>query len=359
MEELRKEFPVLSRYTYLNTPSCGLISKSLNEWRTTHDRSLLEEASIFRDAHKTHIKEIKSTVGRFFNASEGDVALIPNFTLGLNMLLDGLPKGSRILLLDKDYPSINWAVEYRDFEIFYASIDENLEANIEQAVMHHQPDIFVFSMVQYLNGIKIDALFLDQLKAYHPNLLLIADGTQYLGTELFNFSESALDVMLASTYKWLISSYGNAFMIIKDDAKQKITPRTIGFNSADGIFDSRDEISYIKYFEPGHQDTLNFGSLKFSLEWMEGYGVKHIAETNGELIRNAKEVFSEMGLLETSVQNRKEHSTIFNLNAGEVVFQKLRERRIICSQRAGGIRVGFHFYNTADDLNRLIDALRS
>jgi hypothetical protein len=89
------------------------------------------------------------------------------------------------LLLEKDYPSINWAFESRDFEICYAAISADLEANIEQAVAQHQPDIFAFSMVQYLNGIKIDIVILKQLKAYHPNLLLIADGTQYLGTEAF------------------------------------------------------------------------------------------------------------------------------------------------------------------------------
>jgi selenocysteine lyase/cysteine desulfurase len=359
MEELRREFPVLSKYTYLNTPSCGLISNSLNEWREKHNRSLRDEASLFRDTHNMQLREVKNTVRNFFSATESHIALIPNFSLGINMLLDALDPKLKILLLETDYPSINWAVQHRGFEVVFAAIDGDLEQNIEQAILHHQPDVFVFSVVQYLNGIKIDFQFLDQLKAYHPKLLLIADGTQYLGTESFNFSESPFDILLASSYKWLISGYGNAFMIVKEEAKHYIAPRTIGFNSADGNFGKQNEIPLIKYFEPGHLDTLNFGSLQHSLRWMEKLGVDKITEWNANLIKKAKEAFSELGLLEEAVVQRNEHATIFNLNAGEAVFKTLTENRIICSQRANGIRVGFHFYNTEDDLLQLLDILKT
>ena len=60
----------------------------------------------------------------------------------MNMILDGLPKGQKILLLKGDYPSVNWPTESRDFELCYAEIDENLEKNIEAAAEEHQPDIF-------------------------------------------------------------------------------------------------------------------------------------------------------------------------------------------------------------------------
>jgi selenocysteine lyase/cysteine desulfurase len=37
---------------------------------------------------------------------------------------------------------------------------------------------------------------------------------------------------------------------------------------------------------------------------------------------------------------------------------KLRAAGIRASIRAGAVRVGFHLYNTEDDLHRLLDALR-
>ena len=52
------------------------------------------------------------------------------FSFGFNTLLDGLPRDLKVLMLKSDYPSINWAVEHRDFNVCYANIDDNLEENI-------------------------------------------------------------------------------------------------------------------------------------------------------------------------------------------------------------------------------------
>jgi selenocysteine lyase/cysteine desulfurase len=274
MKELKKEFPVLDRYTYLNTASCGLISQSLVAWRHEHDKRLLTGGSVFRDTHKDQIKSIRASVAGFFDASEHETALVPNFSFGFNTLLGGFTPRSKILLLKTDYPSINWAVENRDFETCYAEIDANLELNIEEAVRLHQPDMFAFSLVQYLNGIKINLEFLKRLKAYHPNLILVADGTQFLGTTQFSFLQSGIDVLGASCYKWMLSGYGNGLFMIKESTQKNIFPKTVGFNSADAVYSQRDAISFIKRFEPGHQDTLNYGSLEQKLH-PAGY-IRHL-----------------------------------------------------------------------------------
>jgi len=357
MQEFRSQFPALSNYVYLNTASCGLLSRDLVNWRREHDDTLLNKASEFRDQHASHIDSIRNTVARFCNAQENEVSLVPNFSFGLNTLIEGLPEGQKVLLLKNDYPSINWAFEHRDFNVCYADIDEHLEQNIEQAITEHQPDIFAFSLVQFLNGIKIDLKFLQKLKAYHPNLLLIADGTQYIGTETFSFAESPLDVLGCSAYKWLLSGYGNGFFMVKNEAQKEIFPRTIGFNSSQGKIGQRDEIPFYKRFEPGHLDTLNYGSLEQSLLFLERVGMNDISEKNKRLSRYAKKKLSELGLLEDSVMGRDEHSTIFNIKGNDALFKKLRENNIICSQRGAGIRVSFHFYNTEGDLDTLFKLL--
>jgi len=353
MEELKSDFPVLHKYTYLNTASSGLISKSLVNWRHNHDMQFLTDASVFRDQHKNHIESIRSKVAHFCGAQTNEVSLVPNFSFGLNTLIEGIPEGQKVLLLDKDYPSINWAFENRDFNVCYAEINVDLEKNIEVAVAENQPDIFAFSLVQYLDGTKIDFEFLKKLKAYHPNLLLIADGTQYLGTENFNFSESALDVLGCSAYKWLLSGYGNGFLMVKESIQNQIFPSTIGFNSADGIYSKQDDLPFVKRFEPGHQDTLNYGSLEQSLLFLEKTGMDFISETNRKLSNYAKNRFAALGLLDQYIVDRKEHSTIFNIKGDDALFQKLKNNNIVCSQRGDGIRISFHFYNTEEELDRL------
>ena len=358
MEEIRKHFPALSSCTYLNTASNGVIPKPVVEWRRKHDMDLMNYASVFRDQHKKHIEQIKTTVANFFNASEEEIALVPNFSFGMNTVLEGLPKGQKILLLKNDYPSILWPVETRDFNICYAEIDEHLEQNIAAAVKKHKPDVFMFSIVQWLNGVKINLEFLKQLKSNHPNLLLIADGTQYLGTEVFDFKENAIDVLGASAYKWLTAGYGNGFIMVKEAARERIFPKTLGFNSAERFESKAAETAFMKHFEPGHQDTLNYGSLEQALLFVETQGREKLYGAIASLSNKAKQAFSELGLLNNTTLLRDRHSSIYNLKGDVALFEKLKNNGIICSPRGGGIRVSFHYYNTEEELERLLKLLK-
>ncbi len=359
MEEIRKHFPALASCTYLNTASNGVIPKPVVEWRRKHDMDLMNQASVFRDQHKGHIEQIRKTVAEYFNASEEETALTPNFSFGMNTVLEGIPKGQKILLLKNDYPSILWPTETRDFNVCYAEIDEHLEQNITAAVEKHKPAIFIFSLVQWLNGVKIDLDFLKQLKRNHPNLLLIADGTQYMGTEVFDFQESAIDVLGASAYKWLTAGYGNGFIMVKEAARERIFPKTLGFNSAERFESKATETKFMKHFEPGHQDTLNYGSLEQALLFSKALGREKLYNIIASLSKKAKQSFAELGLLNNTTLLREEHSSIYNLKGDAALFEKLKNNSIICSPRGGGIRVSFHYYNTSEELDKLVDVLKN
>lgn len=357
MEEITEHFPILSSCTYLNTAANGLVPRPVIEWRRQHDLDLMEHASIFRLQAKERIDSVRNTIARFFGASSNEIALVPNFSLGMNMVLEGLPKGQKILLLEDDYPSVTWPVETRDFNVCYAEIDENLESNVEAAIAKHRPDIFIFSIVQWLNGIKIDLEFIKRLKSYNPNLLTIADGTQYLGTANFNFHQSGIDVLGTSGYKWLTSGFGNGFIMVKEEAQKRIFPRAIGFNSAENFSSEATDTNFMKHFEPGHQDTLNFGSLEQAILFADSFGNEKLYKRIESLSARAKSKFAELGLLSNDVLRREYHSSIFNLKGDKEIFNKLIDNQIFCSPRGSGIRVSFHYYNSESDLDRLVEVL--
>lgn len=357
MKNFRKEFPVLSQYTYLNTAASGLLSESVFEFRQDHDLDFLISGSILKENQGEVLSGVREAVGRFFNCAPNRVGLTPNFSYGFNILMEGIEKGKKVLLLKNDYPSVNWAVESRDFEVCYAEINGNLEQNISQVIAREKPDIFAFSLVQWINGIRIDFNFLKDLKEKYPHLLLFGDGTQYCGIELFDFEASALDVLGASAYKWMNAGYGNAFFLFKEHMEDKIFPKSLGFNSLQGKYKPH-EGSLIGKFEPGHQDTLNFGSLKVALDLMNKVGMRAITDRVTELSREAKSAFEKENLLESAVVKRTIHSSIFNLRGDDILFRKLRSKNIICSQRGQGIRVSFHYFNTSEDLEKLLAAVK-
>lgn len=359
MEELRKQFGALKDCTYLDTASCGLVATEVLEWRKRHDQKLNGKVSSLGGEAKSLIEGCRETVSNFFGAKKEEVGFVPNFSYGINIILEGLPKKQKILMLKDDYPSVTWPVEFRDFDVCYAKIDENLEENIEAAIEKHKPDIFLFSIVQWLSGIKVDLDFIDQLKTNYPNLLLIADGTQYLGSEKFDFSKSKIDAIGASSYKWLNAGFGNGFFMIKEAARERIFVKTIGFFSAETFESNPEDTLYMRHFEPGHFDSLSFGSLNRSLNLMESLGEEKIYKHIQELSHKARTAFQEMNLLMPSTFLRKKHSSIFNIKGDEELFQKLQKNNIICALRGGGIRLSFHYYNNEEDLIKLISVLKS
>jgi selenocysteine lyase/cysteine desulfurase len=46
------------------------------------------------------------------------------------------------------------------------------------------------------------------------------------------------------------------------------------------------------------------------------------------------------------------------LKGDEKLLEYLKQKDILAACRGDGIRVGFHFYNTTKDVDKLLDALR-
>ncbi|EZH74492.1 hypothetical protein ATO12_12035 [Aquimarina atlantica] len=356
MKNLRKEFPVLSNNTYLNTASSGLLYDSLLEFRQEHDLDFLIGGSLFRDSQQIFFNNVRKTIAAFFGSSDTNVVLTPNFSLGFNTILSGVDKNKKVLLLDEDYPSINFAVTSKGFNVCYATIDATVEQNIEDAIQKHQPDIFAFSLVQYINGIAIDLDFLTQLKAKYPNVLFIADATQFCGTRAFDFNASGIDILGCSGYKWLLGGYGNGFMLFNHNVLDQITPSLYIDAAAKTNYDPS-YTSLQARFECGHLDTFNFGSLQYSLNFLNKIGISIIEEHMNTLSDYAKSEFTKLNLLEESVLKRQRHSTIFNIKGDQELHLHLKKHHIITSLRGPGIRISLHFYNTKEDIKKLSDVL--
>jgi cysteine desulfurase/selenocysteine lyase len=359
MEKFRKEFPVLRKGIYANTAVYGLLYESLLDWRQEHDLDFLIYGSDMREKTLKVISDTRTSIGEFFKCKRNNIALVNNFSTGLNILLEGLNPKKKILLIENDYPSLNWGFENRAFEISYLKMASNMEEQIQEYVEKEHVDVLALSLVQWLDGFAIDLKFLKDLKKQNPNLIIIADGTQFCGSRDFDFDNSGIDVLGASAYKWLLAGYGNGFMLFSDRIKNDVVIDSIGFNAADGNLGKKDAIRMAKLFEPGHLSSLNFGSLKFSLDYFEKIGMDKITAHNHQLSRKAKSELESLGLLTEEVKNRQNHSTIFNIKADEATFQKLLAHDVYCAQRGEGVRLSFHFYNTEEEIDAIVKILKS
>ena len=338
-------FSVSDEYIYFDSAkSSGIYSELLN-WRTNHDKLLLENGSQFRSNHKSFIDELRTGLGNFFHTQKTNVYLTQSFSIGFKSLLNILDPNLKFLLVKEDYPSIFEQVKSNGFQYDYVENTYELEKTILKGIDQYKSQVLVLTIVQYISGLFMDLNFFKQLKKTHPGLLIIADGTQFCGTKDFNFQNSGIDVLISSGYKWLFSGYGNGFVLIKNNFVK-------GF--LNDISKKNAEESFSLAFEPGNIDTLSFGSLLYSLNKISDYGILKIENRLKHLSNYAMEKFIKKNLLDDQITKRKQHSNIFNLKGGEFLYRKLLQNNIICSRRGNGIRVSFNFYNTEEEIDFLL-----
>lgn len=353
---LRNIFPVLNNTTYLNTASSGILYDSLHQWRKEHDLAFLQAGSGFRVQQAAFLEGVKDSLAQFFKADRTHTFLVANFSSGYNAFLDGLSGNHRFLLLTDEYPSVYYQVQSRGFAYDMVSLGDHLEERIIEQIKQFKPTIFAFSLVQYSNGVKLNHTFISELKSMFPELILVADGTQYCGRESFDFGQSPLDVIIASGYKWMLGSYGNGFVLMKEAIASRLY--------VDEQSRPLPEEAFLKHknrlalrFEPGHQDTLSFGSLQHSLSFLTQTGYSFIEAQITTLAQQAKAAFADRGLLDDYIVKRATHSSILKLNIDDNLVRKIASENITGTSRGSGLRVSFHFYNETEDLDRLLEVI--
>lgn len=352
----RDQFPILNDCVYLNTAYSGLLATDLANWRKQHDESFVALGSNFRIAHDTILKEVRNQLANLFGVKLNNCYLVQNFSVGFNTLLNGLERNHRFLLLKEDYPSVNYPIKSSGFKYAEVDIDADLENNILRHVEQFKPTAFAFSMVQYISGIRIDPEFIKKLKATYPNLLIIGDATQFMGTSVFDFDSSGFDAVLGSGYKWLLGGFGNGYAFLSDQLKEAIYNNRKHSELPNSPFlMGRDHLSLT--FEPGHLDTLNFGTLNESLKFINRLGMANIEKAAKSITDKARLAFHQQGLVTDEMMERPVHSTIISLPLNEQQVTQLNEAKVVCSARGSGTRFSFHFYNDENDLDKLSQSI--
>lgn len=353
----KQHFNIPDDIIYLNTPGNGLIPNPTLKWRTQWDQQFFDVKSDIRDKQPEILAQIKGNIANSFQAKNEQTFLTPNFSFAYNVLIDLLPKNFKYLILEDEYPSLQYPLTNRRLNQQNIPPSINMEEEIALAVNRLQPDVLVLSIVQYISGMKIDLEFIKKLKQEHPKLLILADATQYIGTEPFSFKESGIDALATSGYKWLMGGFGNGFICLSDqltDLLQDLCQDIPKPKAA--MWQYKSILSTL--FEPGHQDTLAHGTLSKSIDFLNSIGLKQIEQKLIETKTEAYHLLEERGWL-LPITQRKIKSSVINIQINPALYPNLVQSGVKCFPRGSGIRIGLHLYNDVQDVHRLIEILES
>jgi selenocysteine lyase/cysteine desulfurase len=367
------EFPWTADTVYLNNASIGPIPE-----RT---RRAIDEFTAKRTApHLLPDRELlaglataRGMIAQLINADPAEVALATNTGFGLSLAARALPlaPGDVVLISDREFPAnvYPWLLLKKQgigVEIARCTAEGwPDEAFLLERLRDPRVRVLAISFVQFSNGYRADLKRLGAA-ARDNGTFLVVDGIQGVGNSELDVRETPVDILACGGQKWLLSPWGSGFVYVRKELIQRLEPAVTGWMA----FEGTDDFSRLTEYNPTFRaDARRFEmitlpyqdvyGLSASLGMLLDIGIHDIAEVTRSLHDPVVRWADRHGVRIVSPREEKHRSAILCIappKAAEA-FHAVKRARIVCSLREGAIRISPHFYNTVDEMERVVEVL--
>lgn len=367
----RKYFPHTQTQVYLNhaaisplsTPVMTALQDYLNE------RHLTKIENFFDFLPK--LTQTKEAFARLLNCQWNELAYCPNTSSGFNLLANSYPwqAGDRILLNDQEFPSNVYPFMNLKKQGVIIDIVKSKDGyiNIEdlKAAITPQTKLLSISHVQFLSGQLMKLETIGQL-CKENGMNFSVDAIQSLGATSIDVDKCNIDFLACGSHKWLMAPAGIGFAYIRPQLMSQLTPAQVGWLSVQNEWDLLDYDLNLRLdasqFETGTLNFLGICGLSAALGVFEEVGMPQITSHILTLSQFLIEEFSNMGLKVITPSTNTEHLGIVTCEYSDAtpLYDKLMNHQIECSVREEKyFRVAPHFYNTIEELEILIQHMKS
>lgn len=345
---------------YLNTAAVGRVSPaSLARAAAFNELLAVNPSRAFAGWMADDLPTLREQMARLLGCDGSRVAFVPNFSYGLDAVLQCLSgRLRRVLLFEEDYPSVNLPVTLGEFEVNYVGSSDGFSipfSQIRSAVLNHRIEAVVVSHVQFLTGFMLDVRELGTFCREH-GVLLILDATQSMGVIDYQLAGLPVDVVISSGYKWLNGGYGVGILYTDETFLDRFPPRLAGFGSMTMDPEGWHYTPSMRSFEPGHYPVTALLQLQEAVSERLRYGQPVVEREDLALVARLA-----AGLTRTSFKIRGGQSgsraAVLCFDAPEAVGKYLAAENFVVTWRKGMIRVAPHFYNRPEEIEALVKAL--
>ncbi|MCD6240765.1 aminotransferase class V-fold PLP-dependent enzyme, partial [Candidatus Bathyarchaeota archaeon] len=212
-----------------------------------------------------------------------------------------------------------------------------------------------------------DLSFLSEL-AHEHNAYLVVDAIQSAGAIKIDVKRDNVDFLITACYKWLLGPSGIGFLYVKEELIEKFEPPMVGWASVEPqVFETVDfwDIWNLRLsktasrFEVGGPNVIGCIGAAAALKLILGYGIEKIENRILSLTDYLIDRVREAGWKLQTPEEKSYRSGIVNFLVDKPMerVEQLAKKGIIVSARANGIRVSPHFYNTREEIDRLVSEL--
>ena len=359
--QLRREFPALKQFTYLDTASFGQMPRLASQAMLDHlahrdDTASAQFLSWFND-----MDDVRQACAQLLNCKGSDIAFVPSASTALSYLIQGLDwkPGDEVLTLEGEFPNqlyqnaalarFGVTLKFATWPAFYSSINERTR-------------LVLLSTVNYATGFRPPLEEISKLLR-ERKILLYIDGTQSVGALAIGTKAMKASMLAVNAYKWMMSPNGAGFVFIDEALREQLIPTVVGWRSDAGWR----QVGALNHGTPvfaNSAEKFEGGMIPFPSLYAMGAVLRMLHDSGMEVIENrVLELAAKTRamLLNLGAEVNTDISQIVtarfqNRDSAEIAA-KLRSDKIMISARHGRLRISSHFYNNEDDIDHLRQAL--
>lgn len=285
----------------------------------------------------------RASFGRMVGVPTDWIAIGANTSSMVGLMAASLPDGARVVSAEPEFTSLLWPflAQQRGIEVECVPV-----AKVADSV-DERTDVVALSVVQSSTG-ELAALEAVIEAAATHDALTVVDATQACGW--LPVDASRIDLLACSAYKWLCSPRGTAFMSVRPELHDRLTPIAAGWYAGEDPHSSY-------YGAPLRlaNDARRFDVSPAWFPWIATaptldllleIGIDAIHEHN---LRLANRFRAGLGLPPGD-------SAIVSAELPEAE-ERLQGTRVMAAARAGLLRTSWHVYNTDEDVDELLALL--
>ncbi len=346
----RELFPVTKNHRYFMTAGAGPIPTPVLQAIGERYKEVSEHGGGAYQKNIEIMENCRKLIAKLINADAEDIAFIPSVSFGMNALALSMPKGSKLLIPEEDFPASFLPWSNAGHSIEYISSVPDLQDNLLKSSSQENTSL-VTSFVQYSSGYKID------LNGIKPEFL---NGTQGVGVFPIDVKTANMNALVSACHKWLFCGEGLAFMYIKRDFFKTLEPAMVGWRSSPFAMQFNQDFRYYdsaKIFELGWANMTIFAGLEKALEMVLEIGVENIAERVNNLMTYLVDGLKKLNIPTMSNYDAMHRSGIVLLGPFadlDKTLQNLLDKDMYVTKRGNGIRLALHFYNNEEDIDAFL-----
>ena len=381
LAQARELFPVCHRRVYLDNAA---VSPLPTPARKAMERQLLEMnelgPAVNLDDWIAPLDRVRAILARLVNAAPGEIAFVKNTSEGLSFVARGLSwkPGDRIVGFDCEFPANVYP--------WLALRPLGVQVDLLPGAALADPDrirqacrgakLLAVSSVQYLSGYRAPLEALGAI-CRELGLWFVVDGIQSLGAFPLDVKRCGVHALSADGHKWLVSPEGAGFLYLDPALMAALTPPEVGWLSIAGWDDLGRAASLAASgaplpwrpdatrFECGALNRIGLVGMGASVEMLLDAGqdavARHLLALGESAVAGLRRLGCEMLRLapDAELPARRSGINTFRHPAcpAEALVARLRDAGILCANRQNWVRVSPHLYNTADEIERLLDVL--